>query len=62
MPCLTTALTRSAIKKSTRKKNKISRNEIFTAKSRRPNLKAHRIFNYTNLLFPNYTADGTFPQ
>ena len=74
MPCLITAPTRSAVKETTRKKNKnnkISKNKNFTAKTEYQNIKApsnnvkiqsDKILTIQNSyqLFPNYTADGIF--
>ena len=69
MPGLITAPTRSAVKENTRKKtnSKISENKNFVAKTEYQNLKApssnvkkQSDKNYTNLLFPNYTAVGFF--
>ena len=40
MACLITALTRSVVKKTTRKSNKISKNKNVTAKTKYLNLKA----------------------
>ena len=44
MPCLITALMRSAIKKTTKKaNNKISKNKNFAAKTHYLNLEAHLV-------------------
>ena len=70
MPCLITTLTRSAIKKTTRKvKQKKDQRQKFQGKAQYLKLKAlgtnvkmqsHKTLTTHIYFFPNYTADGNF--
>ena len=67
MPCLITALTRSASKKTTRKKNKIRKNKKINGRETQSlnlvnNVKVQSVKSLIVQIFfyLNYTADGYF--